>query len=74
MPAWGEHAERWTWGPNLGPSCRTVLTTAPTLCVHMLGNNKDALYLWAYVCVCIGVPALFVSAWAIVRAVLADAR
>lgn len=25
-------------------------------------------------CVCIGVPALFVSAWAVVRAVLADAR
>ncbi|XP_030628045.1 parathyroid hormone 2 receptor [Chanos chanos] len=35
---------------------------------------SDAKYLWGFTMIGWGVPALFVSAWAVVRATLADAR
>ncbi|TSK67220.1 Parathyroid hormone 2 receptor [Bagarius yarrelli] len=35
---------------------------------------SDSKYLWGFTLVGWGVPALFVSAWAVVRAILADAR
>ncbi|KAK3528374.1 hypothetical protein QTP86_034127 [Hemibagrus guttatus] len=35
---------------------------------------SDSKYLWGFTLIGWGVPALFVSAWAVVRAILADAR
>ncbi|XP_063068702.1 parathyroid hormone 2 receptor [Engraulis encrasicolus] len=43
-------------------------------CLIFMAFISDSKYLWGFTLVGWGVPAIFVSAWAVVRATLADAR